>query len=88
MAIYHSHNLRKQPLATPKPYGIRVSLRPGDPFRNLLGADWNRLHWFASGDERDSSLTEMSRKHEYSRTGDQPALAFEKIERLDQSKRL
>ncbi|MCB1624617.1 MAG: hypothetical protein KDI32_08525 [Pseudomonadales bacterium] len=88
MQIYHTHNLRKVPLTTPKPYGIRVSLWPGDPFRKLLGADWNRLHWYASGDERDRALAEMSRKHEYSRAGDRPALAFEKIERLDQSKRL
>lgn len=88
MAIYHTHNLRRAPLTTPKPFGIRVSLRPGDPFRTLLGADWNRQHWYATSEERDRALVEMSRTHEYSRAGDQPALNFEKTERLDQSKGL
>ena len=88
MAIYHTHNLRRPPLARPTPYGIKVGLKPGDPFRSLLGADWNRLHWFGTGEERDRALADMSRKHEYSRAGDQPALTFEKIERLNQSKGL
>ena len=32
--------------------------------------------------ERDAALAEMSRKHEYSRPGDRPALLFEKVEKL------
>src|ERR1700693_6261651 len=45
----------------------RVSLRPGDPFRKIMGAEWHRVHWFATVAERDAALADMSRKHEYSR---------------------
>jgi hypothetical protein len=31
-------------------------------------------------------LEDMSRKHEYSRIGDQPALVFEKVEKLGESR--
>lgn len=82
MATCHAHNLRTPDSTRPKPYGVRVSLRPGDPFRALLGADWSRTHWFETAGERDAKLQEMSRKHEYSRPGDRPALVFEKVEKL------
>jgi mannose-6-phosphate isomerase-like protein (cupin superfamily) len=48
---------------------------------HLLGADWHRAHWFADATSRDAALTELSRKHEYSRPGDRPALVFERISR-------
>jgi hypothetical protein len=86
--IVHPHNLRRQVTQGPKPYGIRVSLRRGDPFSKIMGADWHRIHWFATAAERDATLTEMSRKHEYSRIGDKPALQFEKIENLAASRGL
>jgi len=35
--------------------------------------------WFFTAAERDRVLDDMSRKHEYSRIGDQPALVFEKV---------
>ena len=54
----------------------------GDPFRKLLGADWNKTHWYGTAAERDAALIEMSRKHEYSRPGDKPALKFDKVEKL------
>lgn len=79
MTTCHTHNLRKDPTATPKPCGLRVSLKPGDPFRALLGADWSRTHWFATAEERDAALAEMSRKHEYSRPGDRPAHLYQKV---------
>lgn len=82
MSTCHEHNLRTLPHAESKPYGIRVSLKPGDPFRKLLGADWQRTHWFATAEERDAVLAEMSRKHEYSRPGDYPAHAYEKVVNL------
>ena len=82
MATCHAHNLRAPDSAPPRPYGLRVSLRAGDPFRALLGADWSRTHWFATAAERDAKLADMSRKHEYSRPGDRPALVFEKVEKL------
>ncbi|MBU6376896.1 MAG: hypothetical protein KJS95_00055 [Gammaproteobacteria bacterium] len=82
MTACHAHNLRRPQPALPKPHGLRISLRPGDPFRKLLGADWSRTHWYATVDERDAALAEMSRKHEYSRPGDRPALVYEKVTQL------
>ena len=60
----------------------------GDPFRKLLGADWNKTHWYGTAAERDAALVEMSRKHEYSRPGDKPALKFDKVEKLHESRGL
>ena len=84
MTACHAHNLRLGTQvgaqATPKPYGLRVSLLPSDPMRKLLGEDWNRTHWYATPEERDAALGDMSRKHEYSRPGDKPALQFEPID--------
>jgi hypothetical protein len=82
MAQCHEHNLRELDSGLPRPFGVRVALRPDDPFRKLLGADWSRTHWFETLDERDAALAEMSRKHEYSRPGDRPALSFEKVEKI------
>jgi len=86
MGVSQPHNLNEPPRERLKPYGIRVSLPPGDPFRQLLGPEWHRLHWYASAEERDASLREMSRRHEYSRATDKPSLVFEKIENLSQSR--
>jgi len=83
--ICQPHNLRRPINQGPKPYGVRVSLRAGDPFRKIMGAEWHHSHWFATAGERDAELAEMSRKHEYSRIGDKPALLFEKIENLASS---
>ena len=87
-AICQPHNLRRPISHGPKPYGVRVSLHPTDPFRKIMGAEWHRVHWYASAPERDASLAEMSRKHEYSRGGDKPALVFEKVENLAASRGL
>lgn len=87
-AIANPHNLRRPIGQGPKPYGVRVSLRPGDPFRKIMGAEWHRVHWFGTVAERDAALAEMSRKHEYSRVGDKPALLFEKVENLAASRGL
>lgn len=87
MTACHSHNLREPRSEAPKPYGVRVSLRAGDPFRKLLGADWSRTHWFETAEERDAALAEMSRKHEYSRPGDRPALSYEKVVSLASRRR-
>lgn len=87
MSVCHAHNLRSAPDDTERAYGVRVSLRPEDPFRTLLGADWSRTHWFASAEERDAALLEMSRKHEFSRPGDRPALVYEKVQNVRPRKR-
>jgi len=86
--ICQPHNLRKAASQGPKPYGVRVSLPPGDTFRKIMGAEWHRLHWYATAAERDAALLDMSRKHEYSRAGDKPALLFEKVENLAASRGL
>jgi hypothetical protein len=88
MAIVHPHNLRRPDAGIQRPYGVRITLKGGDPFRKLLGADWNKTHWFGSSAERDAALIEMARKHEYSRPGDLPALKFEKVEKLHESRGL
>ena len=86
--VCQPHNLRKPVGQGPKPYGVRVSLRPGDTFRKIMGAEWQRVHWYATAAERDAALLDMSRKHEYSRAGDKPALLFEKVENLAASRGL
>jgi hypothetical protein len=87
MGISNAHNLYSTS-QSPRPYGVRVSLRSGDPFRKLLGPEWSRTHWYSSAGERDTAMAEMSRKHEYSRPGDSPALRFEKVENLAASRGL
>lgn len=88
MAIANEHNLHRGPTPEVRPYGVRVTLRAGDPFRRLLGEDWQKEHWYATARERDAALADMARRHEFSRLGDRPALNFEKIEKLAQSRRL
>lgn len=78
MATCHEHNLRSPPPPA-RPFGIRVSLLPGDPFARLVGADWQKLHWFATERERDAVLADMASRHPYSHGGDEPAVRFERI---------
>jgi len=80
MSICHEHNLTR-PVATQRPWGVRVSLRPGDPFAKLVGSDWSREHWFATERERDDALAGMSSRHPFFRIGDEPSLVFEPVER-------
>lgn len=88
MAISQAHNLRRPLSQNPRPYGVRISLRPGDTFRSVLGPEWSRTHWFVTAAERDAALAEMSRRHEYSRIGDRPTLVYEKVEKLVESRGL
>jgi hypothetical protein len=62
-------------------YGIRVKLPTDDPFIELIGKDWQTTHWFDSPTQRDLSLREMAREHEFSRRGDKPTLIFEPVNR-------
>ncbi|MEY4762678.1 MAG: hypothetical protein RLZZ200_2534 [Pseudomonadota bacterium] len=82
MSIQSAHNLRPTQAQPPaaRPFGVRVSLNANDPFGKILGPDWQRIHWFATPGERDAALEEMSRRHDYSRPHDAPALVFSKIE--------
>ena len=86
MGISNPHNFTGPAPQDSRPYGVRVSLRDLDPFANLCGADWQRSHWYHTVAERDAALAEMSRKHEYSRPGDRPALVFTKVENLAASR--
>ena len=86
MSIANEHNLHRGPVPAVRPFGIRIKLKRGDPFRLLLGDDWQKLHWYPTAAERDAALADMSRQHEYSRIGDPPALLFEKVERLAESR--
>jgi hypothetical protein len=86
MGIANPQNMTRTIPVLPRPYGIRVRLRQGDPFAKLLGSDWQKTHWFFTAAERDRVLEDMSRKHEYSRIGDEPALVFEKVEKLGESR--
>ena len=86
VGIANVQNLVRTLPVLPRPYGIRVRLRSGDPFAKLLGTDWQKTHWFFTAAERDRVLEDMSRTHEYSRIGDQPALVFEKVEKLAESR--
>jgi hypothetical protein len=88
MGISQPQNLRTPPIEKLRPYGVRVSLPVGDPFRKLLGPEWHRLHWYPTPAERDAALVEMGRRHQYSRAGDKPSLVFEKVENLAQSRGL
>jgi hypothetical protein len=79
MEICHDHNLSK-PLDTPKPYGIRVSIKATDTFARLLGVGWQRHHWYATRAERDAALADMASEHLYSRRGDKPTPVLEAVE--------
>jgi len=78
MAISNAHNLNAPPPSA-RPFGIRVRLRPGDPFARLVGAGWQKLHWFATERERDEALADMAARHRYSRRGDEPAVVYERV---------
>jgi hypothetical protein len=80
MHISNPQNL-SQPIPTQRPYGVRVSLRPGDPFARLVGSDWSREHWYATERERDLALADMSSRYPFFRIGDEPALVFQKTTR-------
>ena len=80
MTACHDHNLRRA-LPKNRPYGIRVRLPAGDPLTRILGANWEKHHWYETPSERDRALAEFSERHLYSRPGDRPTLVFEKVDR-------
>lgn len=80
MTTCHDHNLREA-LPQTRPFGIRVRLRKSDPFRSLVGDDWQTEHWFATRPERELALEQMSGRYLYFRPGDRPALDFERVDR-------
>ena len=78
--ICHEHNAIRR-LDMPRPFGIRVRLKPRDTFARILGAEWEQMHWFVTEHERDKALADMASEHLYSRRGDLPTLTFERVNR-------
>ena len=82
MDVCHQHNLVEPDKAgLERKFGIRVTLPPGDTLRNVLGDDWERLHWYASEAERDAAFESMAERHGYYRRTDSPTQVLEKISR-------
>ena len=49
--------------------------------RRSRDGDWTREHWYATREERDRMLKEMSERYVYFRPGDRPTLEFEKVDK-------
>lgn len=82
MDFCHQHNLVEPDKAgTERQFGIRVTLPATDTLRNILGDDWEQLHWFPSDAERDSAFLQMATRHGYYRDSDSPTQVLEKIDR-------
>ena len=78
----HLHNLVDPGSAgASRHFGIRVTLPPGDTFGSLLGADWERVHWYASERDRDRAYDNMAKRHGYYRKSDSPTQILEKLVR-------
>lgn len=82
MEFCHQHNLVEPDKAfVERPYGIRVSLPPGDTFNRILGESWEQVHWFPTEEERDSAFDNMALRHGYYRESDAPTQILEKLVR-------
>ena len=82
MDYCHRHNLVEPETAgQERRFGIRVTLPPNDTLRNILGDDWERLHWFPDEAARDQAYEDMATRHGYYRKTDTPTQVLEKIER-------
>ncbi len=82
MEFCHQHNLVEPDKAGQKRrFGIRVTLPPGDTLRNLLGDEWERLHWYPTESERDAAFESMAERHGYYRKTDSPTQVLEKVSR-------
>lgn len=62
-------------------FGIRVTLPAGDTLRNVVGDDWERLHWYATEKERDAAFEQMAIRHGYYRDTDSPTQILDKVSR-------
>lgn len=81
MEISNRHNLIDPPEDQELRYGIRVSLAATDPFRRLVQDRWETFHWYADAEQRDRAMTDMSKRHRFSRIGDQPSVLYEAVDR-------
>ncbi len=82
MDYCHQHNLVDPDIAgRERRFGIRVTLPANDTLRNVVGDDWERLHWYPSAAERDAAFEKMAIRHGYYRTTDSPTQVLEKVDR-------
>lgn len=82
MDFCHQHNLvQPETAGAERRFGIRVTLPEGDTFANIIGADWERVHWYATEEERDAAYDNMAKRHGYYRTTDAPTQRLQKIVR-------
>lgn len=82
MDFHHPHNLvDPQDAGRERRFGIRVTLPPNDTLRKVVGDDWERLHWYATAEERDAAFEKMAIRHGYYRSTDSPTQVLEKISR-------
>lgn len=82
MDYCHQHNLVDQATAgQERSFGIRVTLPAHDTLRNILGDNWERMHWYRSESERDQAFEEMAARHGYYRHTDTPTQVLEKVSR-------
>ncbi len=78
----HQHNLvAPETAGRERKFGIRVTLPSDDTLRKIVGDDWERLHWYATEDERDAAYENMAERHGYYRKTDSPTQVLEKITR-------
>ncbi len=82
MDYCHPHNLVEPDKAgAERNFGIRITLPPGDTLRNVVGDDWEQLHWYPTEAERDAAFESMAERHGYYRKTDSPTQILEKITR-------
>ncbi len=82
MDYCHQHNLVDPDIAgRARNFGIRVTLPANDTLRNVLGDNWERIHWYATEAERDVAFAKMAERHGYYRKTDTPTQVLEKISR-------
>lgn len=82
MDFCHQHNLvQPETAGAERRFGIRVTLPDGDTFSNIIGSDWERVHWYATEQERDAAYDNMAKRHGYYRATDTPTQVLQKIVR-------
>lgn len=82
MDFCHQHNLvQPETAGAERRFGIRVTLPDGDTFSNIIGSDWERVHWYATEQERDAAYDNMAKRHGYYRPTDTPTQVLQKIVR-------
>jgi hypothetical protein len=78
----HQHNLVDPTTAgRTRNFGIRITLPANDTLSKVLGADWERVLWYATEAERDAAFDNMATRHGYYRKTDTPTQVLEKISR-------